>query len=73
MVDAAQRLLSAEELLEALFPETSRPSLRWLRTQQKRRSIPFIKIGHLVRFDPALVRAALNDRHTVNAKAVGND
>jgi len=53
-------------LLETLFPnEQCRPSLRWLRDQQKRRAIPFVKISHLVFFDPKEVRDALADRHTI--------
>ena len=59
------QLVDAARLLEILFDERSRPSLRWLREQQRRRTIPDIKIGHLVRFNPALVREALEERNTV--------
>lgn len=53
-------LVDGPRLLETLFPnEACRPSLRWLRDQQKRNVIPFLKIGRLVFFDPPQVRAAL--------------
>lgn len=61
--------VNAQQVLDLLFAEGARPSLRWLRDQQKRRSIPFVKIGHLVRFDPAAVRAALDGSRTVRSKA----
>jgi hypothetical protein len=53
------------KLLELLFDEASRPSLRWLRDQQKARALPFAKIGRLCFFDPILVKAHLD------AKAAG--
>ena len=56
------KLRDAKGLLETLFDESCRPSLRWLRTQQKRRAIPSCRIGRLVFFDPDAVRAALNGR-----------
>ena len=59
------QLVDAARLLEILFDERSRPSLRWLREQQRRRTIPYIKIGHLVRFNPAQVRETLEERNTV--------
>jgi len=65
------QLVDAKGLLEVLFPEDSRPSLRWVRLQQKARTIPFIRIGKFVFFDPAKVRHALNSQHTVNSKANG--
>jgi len=58
--------VNGEQLLELLFEETSRPSLRWLRLQQKRKVVPYIKIGRLVRYDPARVREILARRFTVN-------
>jgi hypothetical protein len=54
------RLTDAKGLLEILFADGCRPSLRWLRTQQKRKAIPSVRIGRLVFFDPDAVRAALN-------------
>ncbi len=62
------QLVDAEGLLEILFEEKSRPSLRWLREQQLRRAIPFVRLGRLIFFDPTLVRAALNDRLTSKPK-----
>jgi hypothetical protein len=61
-------LVNAEGLLKELFPDqNSRPSLRWLRTQQKSRAVPFVKLGRLVMFDPAQVREAWARKKTVNA------
>lgn len=59
------RYVDAEKLLEILFDEASRPSLRWIRDQQKARRLPFAKIGRLVFFDPVACKAALD------AKAAG--
>jgi len=59
------KLVSAEQLLELLFDEKSRPSLRWLRGQTKAKVIPHIRIGHLVFFDLEMVRAALASRNLV--------
>jgi hypothetical protein len=60
------KLVNGVQLLELLFDETSRPSLRWLRLQQKRRAVPYIKIGRLVRYDPARVREIFSRRFTVD-------
>jgi hypothetical protein len=54
------RYVDAEKLLEILFDEASRPSLRWIRDQQKARRLPFAKIGRLVFFDPVACKAALD-------------
>ncbi len=52
--------LDAPRLLENLFPnEACRPSLRWLREMQKKRKLPFIKLGRLVFFDPCRVREVI--------------
>lgn len=53
------QLIDGKRLLEVLFAENCRPTLRWLRDQQKSRRIPFVKIGRLVFFNPAHVRVAL--------------
>lgn len=53
------RLVDARGLLQTMFADGCRPSLRWLRTQQKRRAIPSVRLGRLVFFDPDAVRAAL--------------
>jgi len=61
------------KLLEVLFDPESRPSIRWLRTQTKAKTIPYIRIGHLIFFDVAMVRAALAAknlvRHRIFARA----
>jgi len=61
----ATRYVDANKLLELLFDEASRPSLRWVRDQQRNRTLPFCKIGRRVFFDPQLVK-----RH-LDAKAAG--
>jgi hypothetical protein len=61
----AGKLVDAHGLLEALFDEQSRPSLRWVRQMQAQRKIPYVKIGHLVRFDLDKVRAALDETCTI--------
>ena len=60
-----KKLVDAHGLLEALFDEESRPSLRSVRQMQKRRLIPYIKLGHLVRFDVEKVREVMDTRFTV--------
>ena len=62
-------LLDANGLLERLWPEArSRPSLRWLREQQKRKAIPYIKWGRRIFFDPKQVAEVIADRLTVRPK-----
>lgn len=61
----ATRYVDAKKLLEILFDEASRPSLRWLRDQQRNRTLPFVKISRRVFFDPQLVKLHLD------AKAAG--
>lgn len=63
------KLVDAQGLLVALFDEASRPSLRWVRTMQKRRTIPYIKVGHLVRFDLEKVREAIDTRFTIQRRS----
>ena len=61
-------LVDAKGLLENLWPEpASRPCLRWLRQQQQKRTIPFLKVGHRVFFNPDKVKQELEKRFTVNA------
>lgn len=62
------KLLSAPELLTELFAPESMPSIRWLRLQQKRRTIPFVRCGRLVFFDPVEVRQHLANNFTVEAR-----
>ena len=53
-------LLNAKDLLVQLWPSPeSRPSLRWLRSMQARRAVPYVKIGTLVFFEITRVQAAL--------------
>ena len=64
-----KRLLDADSLLAALFAPDARPTVRWLRYQTKRKTIPFFRIGRLVRFDPVQVRAALEQKCLVTSRA----
>ncbi len=66
------KLVSAEQLLEQLFAPECKPSLRWLRTQTKARSIPHVRIGHLVFFDVELVRTALAGKNLVRGRALAS-
>lgn len=73
MMNATMRkgkLVSAEQLLEQLFAPECKPSLRWLRTQTKARSIPHVRIGHLVFFDLDMVRTALAGRRLVRGRTL---
>jgi hypothetical protein len=67
----AGQLMDGIGLLNAIFPKRCRPTLRWLRNQQKLRRVPFVKIGKLVYFDPTEVRAAWRDRFTVGQPSKG--
>ncbi len=62
------KLVNAEQLLDSLFDPQARPSIRWLRTQTKARTIPHIRIGHLVFFDPDMVRMALAEKNLVQGR-----
>jgi hypothetical protein len=57
------QLVDGPTLLEILFPEKCRPTLRWLRDQQAQRHVPFIKVGRLVFFDPTKVREQLETQN----------
>jgi hypothetical protein len=63
-----EKLVDAATLLTLLWEQSSRPSLRWLREQQARRSIPFIKVGARVWFIPSEVERALKERWTVRRR-----
>ena len=54
------KLTNARGLLEEVWAERARPSLRWLREQQKRNAIPSVKIAGKVFFDPVKVRNAID-------------
>jgi hypothetical protein len=61
------KLVTGAVLLETIFHETDRPKMRWLQYMCKKRVIPYYKIGHLVRFDVAKVRAKLEKKNVVQA------
>lgn len=61
-------LVDAAGLIAAIWEEGSRPSLRWLREQQKCRTIPFVKLGRRVWFDPEAVRSAMEKNFTLKAR-----
>jgi hypothetical protein len=65
------RFVDGPRLLEILWDTPSRPSLRWLRSQQKRRSIPFSRIGHRVWFIPNQVLKHMAEWQTLRPKAQG--
>jgi hypothetical protein len=56
------RLVNADGLLEAAFDKNTRPSLRWLREQTKKKALPFIRISGRVFFDVEQVRTVLAGR-----------
>ena len=58
------RLVDAQGLLEQLFQPESRPSLAWVRRQTRARSIPAIRLGRLVFYDPPAVREKLARKNT---------
>ena len=64
------KLVGAEEMLGQVFAPQCKPSLRWLRTQTKAKSIPYIRIGHLVFFDVEMVRAALVNKRLVRGRTL---
>lgn len=63
-----RRLVDADGLLDALFEPACRPSIRWLREMQAQRKIPYIKMGHLVRFDITEVQNSLERHCTVQIR-----
>lgn len=65
---SSPRLVDAQGLLEALFTPECRPTIRWVRQMQAQRKIPYLKIGHLVRFDVAKVKEALDQSCSVSAR-----
>jgi hypothetical protein len=64
------KLVKAQQLLDEVFTPECRPSLRWLRSQTKAKTIPHVRIGHLVFFDVDLVRAALASRNLVRGRFI---
>ena len=63
-----EKLVDAKTLIKLVWDDNSRPSLRWLREQQARRAIPFVKVGARVWFDPEEVRRCLAERWTVGKR-----
>jgi len=64
-ISVTGKLVGAKQLLEQLFDQDARPSIRWLRQQTKAKAIPFVRIGHLIFFDVDMVRAALSAKNLV--------
>ena len=62
------KLVDAETLLNELFSDGCRPSLRWLRTQTKAKTVPHVRIGHLVFFDVEMVRTHLAGARLVRSR-----
>lgn len=65
---SSPRLVDAHGLLHALFAPECRPTVRWVRQMQAQRKIPYLKIGHLVRFDVAKVKEALDQECSVSTR-----
>lgn len=63
------RLTDARGILEEVFAERGRPSLRWLRQQQKVNAIPHVRMAGKIFFDPVAVRKALD----ASGRAKGNE
>ena len=60
-------MVDGPRLLETLFPnQVCRPSLRWLRTNQD--SLPHVRIGRLIWFNPQQVKAHLEARAMCKVK-----
>ena len=66
----AFRTFAAQEPLTGIvFPdEATRPCLRYFRELQRKRLVPFKKIGRLTFFDPVEVRRALDRQFTVHPR-----
>ena len=62
------QLVDAKLLHELLFDEACRPSIGWLRSQQSKRTIPFVRRGRLIFFDVDQVRSSLNASPTMKPK-----
>lgn len=63
-----RQYVTAKRLLEVLWHKGDGPSLRWLRKQQQRRTIPWVKLGGRVFFVPALVDQELRKRWTIERR-----
>lgn len=58
------KYVRAERMLEELFEEDSRPSIRWVRTMTAKGEIPFVKIGGKILFDVNQVKQAIDGQPT---------
>jgi hypothetical protein len=66
-------LLDAHGLLRELFPdESSRPTVRWLRSMQAKNAVPYKKIARRVFFDPSEVKSFFDNNFTVAANLGGS-
>lgn len=62
-------LVGAETCLRLVFPdEATRPCIRYFRELQRKRLVPFKKIGRRTFFDAAEVRRALDRQFSVHAR-----
>jgi len=62
-------LVGPDACLRILFPDkASRPCLRYFRELQRKRLIPFVKLGRRTFFDPAEVRRAIDRQFSVRAR-----
>ena len=62
-------LVGVETCLRLVFPdEATRPCLRYFRELQRKRLVPFKKIGRLTFFDPVEVRRALDRQFSVHVR-----
>ena len=67
-INSTVQLVDAEKLLEILFPADCRPTLRWLRERQRKKEIPYVKLGRLVFFHPVRVQESLSKQSTAKEK-----
>ena len=65
----SHQLVDAPKLLELIFPPECRPTVRWVRERQRKREIPFVRLGRLVFFDVERVRESLTNHPTNAARA----
>lgn len=54
------RLCDTPTMLQEIFPDNCRPSIRWVHQQTANRKIPFIRLSGKILFDLDEVRAWIN-------------
>src|SRR5260370_39208609 len=64
------KLVDAQELLNELFSDGCRPSLRWLRTQTAAKTSPHVRLGDLVFFGVEMVRAHVTERRLLRSRCL---